>query len=294
MESKDTPVVAKGKDEKKTEPAGEKDKPVTATPAKDDKAKTDAPAKDDKAKTDTPAKDDKAKTDAPAKDDKAKANAPAKDDKAKTDAPAKDGKTSTDAKDDKKVDAKDDKKTAAAKNDKKADGKDEKPAAKIEEKAKPAGPKPPPWVHDGTPIHEKCHVTIRCKPLGKGASDSNTQGTDKVSNKIFAGADYKLHTISFKDSKKKDLQVHKFPDLVATGDFDNAAIYDEMMKQQVARFLDGFNVNFFAYGQTGSGKTFTTSGPAGIFKKIGDEALENYPKDFGLFPRAACDIFKAI
>ena len=67
-----------------------------------------------------------------------------------------------------------------------------------------------------------------------------------------------------------------------------------MMKQQVARFLDGFNVNFFAYGQTGSGKTFTTSGPAGIFKKIGDEALENYPKDFGLFPRAACDIFKAI
>ena len=53
-------------------------------------------------------------------------------------------------------------------------------------------------------------------------------------------------------------------------------------------------MNFFAYGQTGSGKTFTTSGPAGVFKKIGDEALNNYPKDFGLFPRAACDIFKAI
>lgn len=67
-----------------------------------------------------------------------------------------------------------------------------------------------------------------------------------------------------------------------------------MMRERVDRFLDGYNINFFAYGQTGSGKTYTTSGPAGIFKKPPADAFENYPKEFGLFPRAACDIFKAM
>ena len=81
---------------------------------------------------------------------------------------------------------------------------------------------------------------------------------------------------------------------MATGEFDNEALYINMMKHQVDHFLDGYNVNFIAYGQTGSGKTFTTSGPSGVFKKVGEEALDNYPPEFGLFPRAACDIFKAL
>ena len=147
---------------------------------------------------------------------------------------------------------------------------------------------------DNSPVQEKAHVTIRCKPLGKGASDSNPHGADKKSNKVYAGADQEKHCITFKDVKKKDSQVYKFPDLVATEEFDNEALYINMMKHQVDRFLDGYNVNFIAYGQTGSGKTFTTSGPAGVFKKVGEEALDSYPAEFGLFPRAACDIFKAI
>lgn len=81
---------------------------------------------------------------------------------------------------------------------------------------------------------------------------------------------------------------------MATGEYDNEKVYQVMMKSQVDRFLDGYNINFFAYGQTGSGKTFTTSGPQGVFKNLSDDAFENYPKEFGLFPRAACDILKGL
>ena len=115
-----------------------------------------------------------------------------------------------------------------------------------------------------------------------------------MSAKVYSGGNYESHSVTFKDTKKGDNQTYKFPSLVATEDFDNEALYNEMMKHQVDRFLDGYNVNFIAYGQTGSGKTFTTSGPSGVFKKVPEDAFENYPKTFGLFPRAACDIFKAI
>lgn len=159
----------------------------------------------------------------------------------------------------------------------------------VEESAKPAEEYPP--AKDNTPITEKCHVTIRLKPLGEGRSDQNELGS---TNKRFAGGDYEKHTLTFNDVAKKDNAVYKFPSLVAPGDFDNERLYNEMMKSQVERFLDGYNINFFAYGQTGSGKTYTTSGPSGVFKKLPEDAFENYPKAFGLFPRAACDIYKGM
>lgn len=85
-------------------------------------------------------------------------------------------------------------------------------------------------TEENTAIYEKCHVTIRCKPLGKGASDSNEHGAEKVSNKIYDGSNHEKHTVSFRDTKKKSTQTYKFPNLVATEEIDNEALYNDMMK----------------------------------------------------------------
>ena len=79
---------------------------------------------------------------------------------------------------------------------------------------------------DNDPLFEKCHVTIRCKPLGKGQSDVNDHGTDKKSNKIYDSANNEKKIVTFKDVKLKKEQTYKFPDLVATQEFDNEALYN--------------------------------------------------------------------
>ena len=75
-----------------------------------------------------------------------------------------------------------------------------KAEVKVEEAKAPEIMEPLP-AKDDTPISEKCDITIRLKPLGKGLSDSNDKGK---SNKVFKGGDNDKHTVTFNDNKKHE------------------------------------------------------------------------------------------
>ena len=90
---------------------------------------------------------------------------------------------------------------------------------------------------------------------------------------------------------EKKWKTFSYPSSVATGDFDQAQLYDTMMHEHVVNFLNGYSTNILAHGQTGSGKTHTILGPKGCLTDV--TSAEIIP-EFGLFPRAALVILKSL
>ena len=55
--------------------------------------------------------------------------------------------------------------------------------------------------------------------------------------------------------------------------------------------MNGYNITFMAYGQTGSGKTYSMIAPVGSFKNLGADDTGQMMEHYGLFPRAALNIY---
>ena len=100
--------------------------------------------------------------------------------------------------------------------------------------------------------------------------------------------------MTFLDKKRGKTEVHEFPDCVATDEFDNPKLFEELVVPRLPLFLDGYSCNYVAYGQTGSGKSHTVIGPFGVFKNNDGLDIENPSPELGLFPRAAMVILKEI
>ena len=147
----------------------------------------------------------------------------------------------------------------------------------------------------GEYIEEKANLTIRMKPLGKGETDADKTLTtnNEFQNKTYKGASYENHMIEFQDKARGTMDKFNHPDCVATDDFDNKRLYDEVVAPKIPLFLDGFSFNFVAYGQTGSGKSYTMIGPLGVFKNASSDT-DNLDPGLGMFPRAAIDIWKGL
>lgn len=135
------------------------------------------------------------------------------------------------------------------------------------------------------------------KPIGKGETDQFKQLTaeNKYQNKEYVGCSYESHTVAFKDLKSSGrLKEFKYPDVVATDEFDNKRLYEETVAPKIPVILDGFNMIVVAYGQTGSGKTHTLIGKLGVFKQAPSDNLDNLDDNLGLFPRAALALFQGM
>ena len=78
---------------------------------------------------------------------------------------------------------------------------------------------------------------------------------------------------------------------MATDDFNNKRMYDEIVAGKIPLILDGYSQVILAYGQTGSGKTHTLIGKLGVFQNAPSDDLENLDDNLGIFPRAALAIF---
>ena len=73
--------------------------------------------------------------------------------------------------------------------------------------------------------------------------------------------------------------------------------YEQVGRETIADFMNGFNCTVFAYGQSGSGKTFSMVGPDEINDQLAldfQSIPENIQKLFGTIPRATLQIFDAI
>ena len=113
-------------------------------------------------------------------------------------------------------------------------------------------------------------------------------------NKFFDSASYENHTVTFIDKKRGKTDIYDYPDTVATDEFDNPKLFEEIVAKRLPLFLDGFSCNYVAYGQTGSGKSHTIIGPHGVFKNNQGLDIDNPLPELGLFPRAAMHILKEI
>ena len=151
----------------------------------------------------------------------------------------------------------------------------------------------PPKIPDY--ISEKSHLTLRLKPKGVGEVDKKSVGRkdNAGQNKFFESASYEKHSVTFVDKTRKKSDTYDYPDFVATDEFDNAKVYDEIVKPKMPLFMDGYSMHFIAYGQTGSGKSHTMIGPYGTFSKRNDSDT-GFDDNFGLFPRAALTILEGI
>ena len=73
------------------------------------------------------------------------------------------------------------------------------------------------------------------------------------------------------------------------------SVYHSTSTRLVMDFLNGFNATIVVYGQTGSGKTYTMFGASEIPSDMGNDfARVARSKNFGIVPRACCEIFEAI
>ena len=144
-------------------------------------------------------------------------------------------------------------------------------------------------------ISEKSHLTIRLKPKGVGEVDkkSANRGENGFQNKYFESASYENHSVTFADRNRGKSETFEYADTVATDEFDNSKIFDEIVRPKIPLFMDGFSMHYVAYGQTGSGKSHTMIGPHGVFKAPSDD-VNNVDPGFGLFPRAAMVILKEL
>ena len=113
---------------------------------------------------------------------------------------------------------------------------------------------------------------------------------DKMASKKFHSADD--NTIVIKDlNNEKKTGVFKC-DIVAKDDVTQEQMFQTVMPEHIANFMDGYNICYTAYGQTGSGKSHTITGPPKTFKN--DPEGEEVPDHYGLFPRTTIDIWKKI
>jgi hypothetical protein len=140
---------------------------------------------------------------------------------------------------------------------------------------------------NNNPVHHKCDVCIRIKPLGAGAGDI-VHEDEKYGNWRFHGYDRDKNQIHFGDADpKKKQSTYNFPKFVADDSYNQEMVYDQLLKDHMTHFLNGYNVNFMTYGQTGTGKTYTLLGPAGSLKGCDGS---NLPDNSGILPRLARDI----
>ena len=96
------------------------------------------------------------------------------------------------------------------------------------------------------------------------------------------------------DKTKSKTDEYTYPDIVATDEFDNPRLFDEIVRPKLPLFLDGYSLHYVAYGQTGSGKSHTMIGPHGVFKNKQGLDVDNPDPELGLFPRAAMIVLKEI
>ena len=118
--------------------------------------------------------------------------------------------------------------------------------------AEPPAQKPLKAAGDSSKyIHDKSLLVVRMKPIGKGETDQfkKDSAVNPYQNKEYVGANYDSHSIAFQDLKSKGKLIeYKFPDIVATDDFDNKRVYEETVAQKIPLILDGYSMVLCAYG----------------------------------------------
>ena len=140
------------------------------------------------------------------------------------------------------------------------------------------------------PVAARCEVAVRLKPLGAGKSDIIHEH-EKFGKMRLTHVDAPNHTIVFGGSSET---VMNFPRFIATGEYTQEMVFEELMTKYIDHFLNGYSVNMMAYGQTGSGKTYTMLAPIGTFTNLPDGELGEMPEAFGLFGRAVISIFNEV
>eukprot|EP00944_MAST-04C_sp_MAST-4C-sp1_P012881 g12881.t1 len=143
------------------------------------------------------------------------------------------------------------------------------------------------------------NTIIRVKPVGAGGGGVESSAKDMTDNE--AGLRYLPtgESVGPGGGGRIDIVEGNFMgksfdymDSVVPPEIDNEQLYSAFLPSRVEAFMSGYNVNLLAYGQTGTGKTHTMLGTPGVMKRAGrgDYGMSVH-KDYGIFPRAALDIF---
>ena len=139
---------------------------------------------------------------------------------------------------------------------------------------------------------------IRVKPVGAGGGGVENSGIGLKNNEaalryqagegVSDGGGGRIDIVAGNVNGKS----FNYMDHVIPPETDNEKLYNFFLPQRVDAFMNGYNVNLMAYGQTGTGKTHTMFGTPGIMGRAGrgDYGMSVH-KDYGVFPRAALDIF---
>ncbi len=86
-------------------------------------------------------------------------------------------------------------------------------------------------------------------------------------------------------------------DALLVPDTTQEECYEQVGKDTISEYMNGFNATIFAYGQSGSGKTFSMVGPDEINDQLAldfQQIPEKIQGLFGIIPRGTLQIFETI